>query len=161
MGHKGSHLSNNITPARVAAILERYNPAGWKVSETPARERNLRAWLGDAPGKSFVVGRAYFTRKLITVPKLDDIEAIATYLHECGHVLLRHCDELGWPCLPLHVMEYEAETFSIGILHVEGLRVTKRLVEGARQYVRDCIAVDRKEGLKIRGYVERWARGQS
>jgi hypothetical protein len=104
------------------------------------------------------------------VPRLISVEALAFYIHECGHFHLKHFtkDEAkGCPVLeslytgrtPKTVaeMEYEAEQYTITTMRKEGLHVSQELLGIMKLYVAECIDEDTLNN-KSPDFVRKWIR---
>lgn len=127
-----------LSSEKIKGILDRYRPHGWRVLESKKRT---------------CTAEANFNKKLICVPRVTTRWRLWAYLHECGHVHLRHQHHDLHP----HVEEYEACLYAFSIMKAEGVASTRTLRISARRYVREHIRRDKKKGLQIVSYVKRWA----
>lgn len=134
-----------LTRERIADIVKRYRPRGWRVVERRAAR---------AP-QHIAGGQADFDKKTITVPPLDNVWGVAVFLHECGHVHLRH--EYRQKRLANHIAEYEAEKFSLHIMQAEGIRRPAWIGVEAKRNVGTHVRLDRKAKVPIDRKVERWS----
>lgn len=99
-----------------------------------------------------IPAHASINKKEILAPRPDTPEALYVFLHECAHFNLKHWnvdrDE--------YINEYEAERWAAMIMRLEGVPVPRRMVAGAKKYVRDCILEEKP--TNVPGYIKKWLR---
>lgn len=133
-------MSKPFTTEMIPALVKRYRPRGWTVQES----RHRWTWTS---------AEANHVRRTIYVPTLNDLDALQLFLHECGHIILKHWDHDQ----PKHKEEFEAEKFSLGILRNEGISVPKQNVLDAKVRVRGWISHDEARLISIKPHIRRWA----
>lgn len=137
---------DQMTARRYLEIAKRYRPARCKV----------RFRRGSEIVPAHAVIHADGSRE-IYVPRPVTRDALFVYLHECGHLFLGHCSP-GYS-EPLWKQEYEAEQWATSIMRLEGVSVSRKMLNMAKSYVRECIRQDRKEGRPLPPYrVRRWCK---
>lgn len=99
--------------------MKRRTPKGWRVVE----------W------DKLLDGRANPRLKIINCPALVSRYAVLVFLHEVGHVVLKHCDD---PTIPEYLCEFEAEQWAIKAARAEGITVPHNYSEDAR-YTIKCL----------------------
>lgn len=127
-------------------IIRKYKPRGWKVVWCAPPKH--KSWGMDG---SYVVALASPVAKTIRCPVVTGPETLFYFLHECGHVLLRHFEL--YPDPTDMVAEYEAERFALSIMRLEGVTVPRALVQGAKDNLR---AGFQRFGQTMPRHVKRW-----
>ena len=103
-------------------------------------------------------------------PRLLSVDALAFFIHECGHFHLKHFtkeEAKGDPLLELLYtgrakktyaeQEWEAEKWTIETMRKEGLVVSQELLGIMKEYVAQCIDEDTLSN-KSPDYVRKWIR---
>lgn len=138
--------------ARFHEIARRYAPPYIKIRWK--RRKNGKVVLRPA--------HACLRREEILSPRVDTIEGLSYFLHECAHFWLRHFtpDEANSKkMLDLYTggateteaqQEYEAEQWTISTLRREGLGVPDHILEDMRRYVASCVKSDRDKKVPHR-----------
>lgn len=134
-------MPRKLTQERINEIVKRYRPRGWRV----AQSRHRWTWSS---------AKAEPNKRVLYVPTLDDDDSLFIYLHECGHVVLKHFDN----DLPAHREEFEAERFAVHVFRTEGLPVTKLILSDLRARLCTHIKADIKRGVTIQRHIARWAK---
>lgn len=96
------------------------------------------------------------------------VEALAFFIHECGHFHLKHftaAEAKGDPLLELLYtgrarktyaeQEYEAEQYTLAAMRKEGLVVSQELLGMMKDYVAQCIDEDTLNN-KSPDFVRKW-----
>ena len=108
-------------------------------------------------------GRAWVHSKTIKIPSIVDFQSAGTAIHEIGHIILGHDDEvLDYIC------EYETEKWTINFLkkcnmHIDYKSEFEIYIEGAKlnvaMHIERQMARDLKRGHKsrIRKKILKWA----
>lgn len=129
---------DHITIPEARELVRKYRPRGWTV-----RWERSRYFAGIAiPGI-----------KVIMCPPMVDVESAFVFLHECAHVHLGHFKDN----LIAHTEEYQCEQWATHTLRLEGFRVSRRLINDARDRVRMYIEADEKKEEPIDPTIRRWA----
>ena len=127
-------------PGEFDRIFEKYRPPGIKVR-----------WKR---GKKLSPAHANLRKAEMLTPRPVSIEALGFALHECAHFWLRHFspdeaqsvlhrDLYTSPIKrTLAQQEYEAERWTIAVMRLEGLRVSRELRGMMRDYVAECLDSD-------------------
>lgn len=133
-------MRRRLTPQHYREIVRRHLPPGWCFIE-----RRPPGLLGDCD---------YDTRRLRFGPLLtrDDLYVA---LHEIGHARLHSPPRA--PNASLHVEEYEAEQYAIGVMRIEGIPVPREHLRLAKENVLWHIERDRKRGWLIDAAICKWA----
>ncbi len=98
-------------------------------------------------------GLVTFDPPRIEVPKLVTLGALYIAFHEFGHVYCCH-PRMN---LPIHIEEYQAETYALALFRVHMLPGVRAFLREARAYVREHIAEDIAQNVPISPKVRRWA----
>lgn len=105
---------------RIREVARVFKPRGWKLVEKPS------------DGKTD--GCADMSTRTITCPPLVTEYALFVYLHEVGHVRCGHLlagqPGVGW------LEEYEAEMWAMAAMRAVGFRITREMMNNARENVR-------------------------
>jgi hypothetical protein len=134
---------SQLTRERIDEIVKRYRPKGWRVRESKHRYKSRSALADPA-------------RRVFYVPTLCDANALFLFLHECGHVHLRH-----WHIKqPAHREEFEAERYAANTLRSEGIQLPRWILDDARTRVGMHIEDDERRGIAIQPHVRRWTNGK-
>lgn len=152
--------------AEYARIAAKHTPPGIRV------RLKRRQWI--LRGEDAILtqplkpAHACIRRGEILAPKPDTIEALAFYVHECGHFRLRHFSrdetdnaKLRWaycsdrPPRTIAEMEAECEKWTLATLRLEGLVVPRYVIGLMREYVAQCVDDDTAKRKSPR-YVRRW-----
>jgi hypothetical protein len=107
-------------------------------------------------------GRAWVSEKRIKIPKIIDFQSAGTAIHEIGHIILGHLDDV-----PDYICEYETEKWTINFLksynmHIDYKAEFECYVEGAKLNVSDNVkryisrAERTGESPKIRKKILKW-----
>lgn len=88
----------------------------------------------------------------IEIPKLVTMRALYVAWHEFGHV---HCDH-EHANLPLHVEEYQAEIYALGLWRVYLLPGIRSLLREAKEYVWKHIEKDMENAIEIWPEIRKW-----
>ena len=128
MSRKSKHISS--LEARIRDIVRQHKPKGWLVIERPVRHGND--------------GLALATSRTIYVPYLRDLHALYVFLHECGHVHMKHvrADDDKTKDMPLWQQEWEAEQYAIRAMRAAGFRVPNYMMKSARAYVGEHLTLE-------------------
>lgn len=109
----------------LAEARRRYVPRGWTV-----------VWVDGpwyAPGFGTVVGLTNFDDKVLTCVEPKNDYYLRVFLHECGHIALRHDllddDDIAYG-------EWEAEMFSFVAMASFGRAIPEQSLQDARSHVR-------------------------
>ena len=137
-------MTNQIRPTRARQIMAMHKPRGWRIVMGGAQQR----------GASVLCDWGI---KTLFVPLVCDDYSLHVYLHEVGHVRLRH----GRSTAPSHVIEYEAERWAFGALRAAGFKVTSIIRRSSKAYVAEEVKKDRIMGLPIDPKVRSWATRKS
>lgn len=137
-------------------IAARYTPKGIRVR-----------WRRDNKLKP---AHADLKRAEMLVPRLISLEALAFYIHECGHFHLKHFtkeEALGCPILELLYtgrakktfaeQEFEAEQYTITTMRKEGLVVSQELLGEMKRYIGEALEEDTINN-KSPDFVRKWIR---
>lgn len=136
-------MSRPVTTEKIAELVKRYRPRGWTVQQSRHRRQTLERYAS---------GLADPNKRTLYVPPLVDLPGLQVFLHESGHVILKHFDN----ALHFHVVEFEAEKFAINVLRNENIRVPIDLISGARSRVRYWVERDEARGIPIKANIRRW-----
>lgn len=112
-------------------------------------------------------GRAWVSEKRIKIPRIVDFQSAGTAIHEIGHIILGHDDDV-----PDYICEYETEKWTINFLkscnmHIDYKAEFEYYVEGAKLNVSHNVKkhVARIEKLgespKIRKKILKWLDDES
>lgn len=126
--------------ARMKELARQHKPRGWKIEWREPHNKHGQ-FLDDEVGWS--KGVACFDRKMIYCIPIIDRYSLAIFLHECGHVHLKH----GQDDYDIHYaeMEYEAEMYAIKAMRANGIAVPQVYLDKSRAYVEECIRKTPKE----------------
>lgn len=105
-----------LTPEKIADIVRRYRPRGFRVAQSRHRSKVMS-------------GLCDLENRILRVPLLRDVESLAVFLHECAHIHLGHFKR----DIPHYEEEWEAERYSFLILRAEGIFVPS-VVRRAMEY---------------------------
>jgi hypothetical protein len=134
-------MPRKLTQERIDEIVKRYRPRGWRVSQS----RHRWDWSSASANPA---------RRTLYVPTLKDDDSLFLYLHEVGHIVLKHFDN----DLPAHREEFEAERFAVHVFRTENIPVTKLILSDLRDRLCSHISADMKRGVKIQRHIARWAK---
>ena len=137
-------MSISYDQRRIPAIVRKHKPRGWTV-------------IFSRRGLNNEYGTANFETKTIKCAKIRDVFTLLVFLHECGHVHLRHAMQHD---KPEHLQEYEAERYALHSVLAEGFGVSGVHRFAARDQVQEAIARDREAGLIINSVALGWAEGK-
>jgi len=112
-------------------------------------------------------GRAWVSEKRIKIPKIVDFQSAGTAIHEIGHIILGHDDDV-----PDYICEYETEKWTINFLkscnmHIDYKAEFDYYVEGAKLNVSHNVkrhisrAEKAGESPKIRKKILKWLDDES
>ena len=123
------HMSRRKpTEAECRAIARAHKPRGWKVVERPAPSDE---WCE--------VGYVLWDyKKMVTTP-IVNVDGLMTFLHECGHVHMKHGADSAPP--PWE-QEYEAERYAIEAARAAGVVVPRTIMVEARHNVQARLPAD-------------------
>jgi hypothetical protein len=129
-----------LTADLIRQIVKRHKPRGWRVRESKHRY-------------NVVSGSAHWDKRTLYVPTLKDAISLFVFLHECGHVHMRHFHLTQ----PDHRQEYEAELYAVHVFRSEGIPLSRSLLALAKERVKRVVEIDERHGIKIQAHVRRWA----
>jgi hypothetical protein len=112
-------------------------------------------------------GRAHIHERKIKIPRITDILSAATVIHEIGHIVLSHPDEV-----PDYICEYETERWTINYLrkcniHKDYKSDYDEYIIGAKGYVKEHIEkyvkwhTKRELPYRIKKRIGKWASYQN
>lgn len=114
-------------------------------------ERCYRCALENTPGtvkavfiRGSLSGRAYLVTGFLHAPRPKTRKALYIFLHECAHFALHHVGRAK----PVHLIEYEAETWAHERMRAYGIPVPRKMTQRAKQYVARKIEKARRRGAK-------------
>ena len=144
------------------------NPEFLKIARKYAPKGIRIRWRRDNKLKP---AHADLIKRELLSPRLISVNALAFFIHECGHFHLKHFtkkEAKGDPFLEylytgrtpktVAAMEYEAEQYTITVLRKEGYTVSQELLGEMKTYVADCIAEGDTLTNKSPDYVRKWIR---
>lgn len=136
--------AKTISVDNAQRYLKRYLPAGWVAASTESLDKNLD-------------GLCNWDRKLIFCPTIKTVYNLCVFLHEVYHA--NHHEAEARSLNPRqHLMEYEAEMWSMKKAQRLGYRVTPYITMNARMNVRMAIRRDRKAGVVVDPRIQAWSR---
>ena len=135
-------MTSEPTNQQIADIVKAYLPRRWRLDE----------WTRED-------AEADFLAKTIRCPDIVDKWTLGYFLHEAGHVLLRHrCEKTGQRHLPRHVEEHQAELFSWHTLQAWGMKPSSLYRWNSRVYVGSVILEDEALAVPVDPKIRAWAR---
>lgn len=120
-------------------LVNLYLPDKWKIRHSRATSRDRDGFC------------SYQLRTIFCAPVTDDY-TLAVFLHEVAHANM-HCKSMA----PSHVEEYEAERWAMEILRKHGFRVTREILDNAKDNVWTCFLKDKIKKRKADQRVLKWA----
>jgi hypothetical protein len=81
-------------------------------------------------------GRAYYSKRMISVPRPTTREALYIFLHECGHFFFDH----GRRQTPEYLDEIEAEHWAHARMREAGIPVPRKMTAQAKKDVARAVA---------------------
>ena len=131
-----SHLSSQ---KQIDGIVRRHLPRGWQ---------HVVASAG--PYWAYADSEH---RHIVTSQPVSDRWWLQMFLHEVGHVRIKHHKDNP----PRHVEEYEAEIYALEVMRHEGVPVTRAGLRRAKVNVDGRIIEDRYKDVEILPHIEKWA----
>jgi hypothetical protein len=133
-------MPDRIDRKTAIRLLSKYKPRGWIAATLDVNKR-------------YHTGLCLFDDHVIYCPPITGVHNLQVFLHEVYHA--RHH---SWSVreIPPHIMEYEAETWSIAELGHLGYEVSTTIVKNAKAYVTSVLHDDRRCGFAIDPVVENW-----
>jgi len=122
------------------SIFERHKPKGYAY-----KEKRMSKYYAYAIND----------RAIYLDPRLEGRDALYTFLHECGHVHLRHCH--AGANVPEWREEYEADQYAINAMRAEGVAVPRERVQWRKRLMRVLIE---EADEPVDEEVLRWAYGR-
>lgn len=128
-------MSREPSQKRLDAIVDAEKPPSpWRVVWRDPHNKRGQFFC---PGVGWARGVADFHNKLLECVPVVDRESLLVYLHEVGHIELKHGVDHYWE--ELAQCEYEAETYAIKALRAYGIAVPRTYIAKAKSYVDSCI----------------------
>lgn len=109
---------------RYASIVNKHRPAGYML-----RRRRMTA----------LDGVARFERIICVSKELEGTDALFVFLHECGHVHMKHMIGDGKVSGPRWREEYEADQYAIQSMREGGIPVPRERLKHQKQIIRELI----------------------
>lgn len=142
-------------------IIKRHKPRGWRVCYSKRRTEIAQAAKNkderSVSRKGLIdCAETDFSKKVIRAPHVTCEYTLQILLHEFAHVKLQHWTYVGDPPtkgIPLHKQEFEADRWSMEIMRMEGVTVTKAIKLSHKRYIRHCIRQDEAAGVPIHAYI--------
>lgn len=155
----------SVSSEEIYRIVKRHHPRGWRIYFSKRRtDIALAAKDKDERGvrRDGLINCAYtdFEKRIIRSPHPLCEYTLQILLHEFAHVHLKHITYVGDPPtkgIPLHRQEFEADRWSMEIMRIEGITVTKAIVLSHKRYLRRCIKRDKADGVLIHKHVQKRA----
>jgi hypothetical protein len=152
-----------LTDEEIYRIIKRHRPRGWRIYFSLGRTKKaLTAKDKDERGvrRAGLIdcAEANFERRIIRSPHVGCEYTLQILLHEFGHVHLKHISYVGDPPdkgIPMHRQEFEADRWSMEIMRLEGVTVTRAIKLSAKRYLRHCIKKDEAQGVDIQPHVRK------
>ena len=152
-----------VSDETLYTVIKRHRPRGWRIYFGKRRtEIALAAKDKDERGvrRDGLIDCAYanFERRIIRSPHVGCEYTLQILLHEFAHVHLKHITYVGDPPtkgIPLHKQEFEADRWSMEIMRMEGITVTKAIVLSHKRYLRRCIKLDKAAGVIIHKHIQK------
>lgn len=132
-------MPERIDQKTAIRLLRTYLPRGWIAVTTDANKRHR-------------TGICIFEHQLIHCPPITGVRNLQIFLHEIYHARYHDVDNY----VREHVMEYEAEIWSMAELEKLGYPVADTIVARAKKYVESVLDSDRQCGVEIDPIVEKW-----
>jgi hypothetical protein len=125
-------MGKKFNPAKLLAVAKRYKPLGVRV----------RFKRGKKLGPAYAIILPNGEREILS-PRPVTREGLFYFLHECGHLVLRH-----WHVdIPVWQQEYEAELWAMATMRREGIPVSIQSIRDAKEYVRGIVVAHIEKGL--------------
>lgn len=126
-------------------IVKQHRPAGYKLARRKMTRLN---------------GYARFERAIVVNRDLKGADALFVFLHECGHVHLRHlCGEGSITTFSRARDEYEADQYAIKAMREAGVAIPRHTLARHKALVGELIA-EAKDHEHIEDDVLRYAYGK-
>jgi hypothetical protein len=129
---------------RYQHIVKKHKPRGYRLLM-----RKLNA----------TYGLAQFVRQITIDRELPEREALFYFLHECGHVNLRHL-KVEQQFQPTWLMEYEADQYAIKAMKADGIPIPRRCISENKEVMRDYIKKAHDIGQMVDDAVLKYAYGR-
>ncbi len=136
-------MARKLTQSRIDELVKRHRPRGWRV------QQSMKRWVSSSATTDY-------NKRMIYAPTLMDDDALFIFIHECGHIVLRHWHQV--PYLAKHHEEFEAERYAIHIFRTENIPITKSIMADVRERLCWHIDNDIRRGVPIKRHIARWAK---
>lgn len=129
---------------KYGATVRKHLPAGY--------ELKIRAMSANN-------GLAEFKRSITVDSSLEEREMLFVFLHECGHVNLRHLGKME-KRFPLWRQEFEADQYAIKAMKADGIPIPRKQLQGNKEVLREYIDLAHDKAEHVDDEVLRYAYGR-